>query len=61
MSREVAISLITLKNAKILEIDDILGTVEKGKLASLTVWNKDPFDLAAFPTMVMGEGKVLRK
>ena len=61
MSKEKAISLITYKNAKILEIDDILGTIEKDKLASLIVWNKDPFDLAAFPTLVMGEGKILRK
>jgi imidazolonepropionase-like amidohydrolase len=61
MSKEEAISLITYKNAKILEIDDILGTIEKDKLASLIVWNHDPFDLAAFPTLVMGEGKILRK
>lgn len=61
MSKEEAISLITYKNACILEIDDILGTIEADKLASLIVWDKDPFDLAAFPTLVMGEGKVLRK
>ncbi len=61
MNKEDAISLITYKNAKILGIDDILGTVEKGKLASLVVWNNDPLDLSAFPVMVMGEGKILRK
>lgn len=61
MSKEEAISLITLKNAEILEIDDSLGTIETDKLASLIVWDKDPFDLAAYPVMVMGEGKVLRK
>lgn len=61
MSKEEAISLITLKNAEILEIDDILGTLEADKLASLIVWDKDPFDLAAYPKMVMGEGNILRK
>lgn len=61
MSKEEAISLITYKNAKILEIDDILGTVETGKLASLIVWDHDPFDLAAFPILVLGEGRILRK
>ena len=61
MSEEDAISLITYKNAVILGIDDILGTVEKGKLASLVVWDKNPLNLAAFPTLVVGEGKVLRK
>ena len=61
MSEEDAISLITYKNAKLLGIDNVLGTIEKGKLASLVVWDKNPLNLAAFPTLVVGEGKVLRK
>ena len=61
MSEEDAISLITYKNAKILHIDDSLGTVEPNKLASLVVWDKNPLHLGAFPTMVMAEGKVIRK
>ena len=60
MNKEDAISLITYKNAKILGIDDILGTIEKDKLASLVVWNNDPLTLNSFPVMVMGEGKILR-
>lgn len=61
MKEEEAISIITYKNAKILGIDDILGTIEKGKLASMIVWNKNPLHFGAYPIMVMGEGKVLRK
>jgi len=61
MKDEEAISVITYKNAKILGIDDILGTVEKGKVASLIVWDKEPLNLAAFPKMVMAEGRILRK
>ncbi len=61
MKDEEAISLITYKNAKLLGIDNILGTVEKGKTASLIVWDKEPLNLAAYPKMVMAEGKVLRK
>lgn len=61
MSEEDAISLITYKNAKILGIDDILGTIEKGKLASIIVWDKNPLHLGAFPILILGEGKVLRK
>ena len=61
MSEEDAISLITYKNAKILGIDDVLGTIEKGKLASIIVWDKNPLHLGSFPTLVLGEGKVLRK
>lgn len=61
MKDEEAISVITYKNAKILGIDDTLGTVEKGKIASLIVWDKEPLNLAAFPKMVMAEGRILRK
>lgn len=61
MSEVDAISLITRNPARILGIDDYLGTVEKGKWASLVVWDKDPLHLGSFPKMVMAEGKVLRK
>jgi len=60
MSEESAISLITYKNAKILDLDDKLGNIEAGKLASLVVWNKNPFYLGAYPDIVIGEGKILR-
>jgi len=60
MSDTEAINLITRKNAEVLNIDNILGTVETGKMASLIVWDKEPLHLASYPTMVMGEGKVLR-
>jgi len=61
MKPEEAISLITWRNARILGIDDRLGTVEKGRTASLLVWDRHPLDLAAFPRMVMAEGKIIRK
>ena len=59
MSKEKALSLVTLDNARILGMDNDLGTVEPGKLASFVVWNKDPFDLSSVPTMVCAEGKML--
>lgn len=61
MKEEEAISIITLRNAGILGIDDVLGSVEPGKLASLTVWDKNPLHMGAYPRCVMAEGKVLRK
>ena len=61
MSPADAISLVTRRNARILGVEDTLGTVEAGKLASLVVWDRDPLQLGAFPLLVMGEGKVLRK
>jgi imidazolonepropionase-like amidohydrolase len=60
MSEEDAISLITLKNAQILGIDNVLGSLEANKIASLTVWNDNPLHLRAYPKMVMGEGRILR-
>ncbi|MBN2588114.1 MAG: amidohydrolase family protein [Candidatus Fermentibacteraceae bacterium] len=61
MSPEEAISVITYRNAKILHLEDQLGSVEKGMTASLLVWDRHPLDLAAFPSMVMAEGRVIRK
>ena len=61
MTQTEAINLITSKNAKLLGIDDILGKIEVGKLASVIVWDKNPFDLAAQPLAVIAEGKIVRK
>jgi imidazolonepropionase-like amidohydrolase len=60
MSEVDAINLVTRKNAEILGIDDDLGTVEEGKLASIVVWDRDPFNLGAFPRAVFAEGKRIR-
>lgn len=59
MSKEDGINLITRKNAEILGIGDILGTLETGKWASFTGWNGDPFDMTRYPVGVYGEGKKL--
>lgn len=60
MSPEKAISLISFENARLLNLDDCLGTIESGKIASLIVWNRDPFHLGAFPSLVMAEGEIVR-
>jgi imidazolonepropionase-like amidohydrolase len=59
LSKQRAIELVSLKNARILGIDDRLGTLEKGKWASFICWNGDPFDLASYPAAVYGEGALL--
>ena len=59
LSKQEAIELISYKNSRILGIDDRLGTIAKGKWASFTCWNGDPFDLKNFPVAVYGEGKLL--
>jgi imidazolonepropionase-like amidohydrolase len=60
MSDVDAVNLITRRNAEILGIDDDLGTVEDGKLASLVVWNAEPLTLGAFPKAVYAEGRRIR-
>ncbi len=57
-TKEQCVSYVTSKPAEILGLNK-LGTVEKGKLASFSVWNKDPFQFDAYPKMVIGEGKTL--
>ncbi len=59
MSKQQAIELVTRKNASILGISRVLGTLAKGKWASFVGWNGDPFDLTAYPTAVFGEGELL--
>jgi len=59
ISKQQAIEIISRKNAEILGVSDILGTLEKGKWASFTCWNGDPFDLTSYPVAVYGEGKLL--
>ncbi len=59
LSKQQAIELVTRRNAEILGIQKILGTLEKNKWASFTCWTKDPFDITAYPVKVYGEGNVL--
>lgn len=58
MSREKAISLITGNAADIIGADGI-GKIKRGNLASLIVWNGDPFSLDSYPIMSIGEGKIV--
>ena len=59
LTRQDAIELASRKNAEILGIDDKLGTLEKGKWASFSCWNGDPFDMGSYPLATFGEGRLL--
>ncbi|MBM4053077.1 MAG: amidohydrolase family protein [Planctomycetes bacterium] len=59
LSKQQAIEIITARNAKILGIDAILGTLEPNKWASFVCWNGDPFDMTSYPVTVYGEGRLL--
>ncbi len=59
LSKQQAIELVTLKNAKLIGVDKILGSLEKGKWASFTCWSGDPFNITSYPQAVYGEGQLL--
>ncbi len=59
LSRQQAIELISRRNAQIIGIDALIGTLQKGKWASFVCWNGDPFDLTSYPVAVYGEGQLL--
>jgi len=58
-SRQEAVELVSRRNAEIIGVDSVLGTLEGGKWASFVCWNGDPFDLTAYPVAVYGEGEML--
>lgn len=59
MKKEDCIKVITKNNAEILKIDNVLGTLDKGKWASFICWNGSPFSLESYPIKIYGEGKEL--
>jgi imidazolonepropionase-like amidohydrolase len=59
LNRQDAVEIITRRNAQILGVHDILGTLDKGKWASFSCWNGDPFDVSRYPVKVFGEGAVV--
>lgn len=58
-TKEQAIGIITKTNAEVIGIDNILGSLEKGKWASFVLWTGDPFDLASYPLSCYGEGELV--
>ena len=59
MSKQAAVELVSHQNARILGIDDRLGTLQRGKWASFICWGGDPFNMASYPQAVYGEGELL--
>jgi imidazolonepropionase-like amidohydrolase len=59
LNRQDAVEIVTRRNAQILGVSDFLGTLDKGKWASFSCWNGDPFDVTRYPVKVFGEGAVV--
>jgi len=59
LTKQQALEIITRKNAAILGIDDVLGTLDESKWASFVCWNGDPFSLESYPVAVYAEGQLI--
>jgi len=54
-----ALEAITLSPAKILKIDDQVGSIEEGKDADLVLFNGDPFEYTTHVDAVLVDGEVV--
>ena len=57
LDRETALRAITINPARVLGLDDRLGTLEVGKLGDLVVWSGDPLDVMQRAQRVFIEGE----
>lgn len=57
LSNADALRAITLNPARILGIDDFLGSLETGKEADIVLWNGDPLDVRSRPRKVFVKGR----
>lgn len=61
MGEEKALELITINAARILDIDKDYGSIEKGKIADLSIYSGHPFSTQARCEQVIVDGKVVFK
>ncbi len=61
LSFDEAIKTVTINPAKILGIDDTVGSIEKGKNADIVIWEKEPFTLAAYANTTIIDGEIVYK
>jgi imidazolonepropionase-like amidohydrolase len=54
--REVAIQWITLNPARVIGLDDRIGSLEPGKNADVVVWSGDPFSVYSRADLVFIDG-----
>ena len=52
-----ALDAITIEPAKLLGVDDRIGSLAKGKDADFVIWSNDPLDPAAVAESVHIDGK----
>lgn len=58
LDRSAAMEILTIEAAKILDIEERVGSLEKGKDADIVLFNGDPFEYTSNVTGVIINGKV---
>jgi len=58
VSAEDAWKFVTLNPAKLLHLDDRVGSIKEGKDADVVLWNADPLSIYAKPEKTIIEGVV---
>ena len=58
LSEEEAWKFVTLNPAKLLHLDDKVGSVKAGKVADLVLWNTHPMSIYAIAEKTMIEGAI---
>ena len=59
LSEEEALKALTISPAKILGVDNLVGSLEVGKLANVVVWDDTPIQLSSRVHKVIIEGNVI--
>lgn len=59
LSEEAALKALTINPAKILGVDNLVGSLEVGKLANVVVWDDTPIQLKSRVHKVIIEGHVI--
>jgi len=57
LSRDVALQALTINPARIIGIDDRLGSIEPGKDADLVIWSGDPLDVLSRVERALMDGE----
>jgi imidazolonepropionase-like amidohydrolase len=57
LDRDTALRALTLNPARIIGIDDRLGSIEPGKDADLVIWSGDPLDVLSRVTLALMNGQ----
>ncbi len=59
MTEDQAWKMVTLNPAKLLHLDDRMGTVQVGKDADLVLWTNNPLNITAKPLYTVVDGEIL--